>query len=441
MSEPVLELQPHYLCYDVVEYIIETCFDPYTPCVCSLVCKSWNKIVNVIKSRHQRRSEKAFNERYVSRYKARQALSLSQKKDLDRELFNELKHQLSYGRQNFDPAAVRSLLDQGATTCLFDDHEGSTNLGEFVDQCLKHDKRDKNRENGFKVLIDICCSYSREWLFNRRCVGDGGEMLSVFVLRTMASNNAWGYFDVPQIKESIKMRRYVSMVLDSMYMSIKASKMVKPENTMFTKPDTYGLSDLFIAFFHHLTYPQSREERFMIRRFLSYALNAIDTLSKSKDLSSLVDKVLHSYTMCYRRYRPIDPRALEWIFKIFMELGYFNLVYLIIRCGYRDPELEFLGIKSMNWSKFLYARGSRRALSKFVETYKDMRVSILLDENGTWWKMLVRDKNRHLLKRLHDLETESFNTSGVLEYARSKEVKGKKEHLIEILEMLEIANE
>ncbi|KAI8872891.1 hypothetical protein GQ42DRAFT_160935, partial [Ramicandelaber brevisporus] len=54
--------------------------------------------------------------------------------------------------------------------------------------------------------------------------------------------------------------------------------------------------------------------------------------------------------------------------------------------------------------------------------------------------MLVRDKNRHLLKRLYDLETESFNTSEVLEYARSKEVKGKKERLIEMLEMLEIAN-
>ncbi|KAI8868522.1 hypothetical protein GQ42DRAFT_164066 [Ramicandelaber brevisporus] len=69
-----------------------------------------------------------------------------------------------------------------------------------------------------------------------------------------------------------------------------------------------------------------------------------------------------------------------------------------------------------------------------------MRVSILLDENGTWWKMLVRDKNRHLLKRLHDLEKESFNIPEVLEYAKSKEVKGKKDHLIEMLEMLEISN-
>ncbi|KAI8871236.1 hypothetical protein GQ42DRAFT_6053 [Ramicandelaber brevisporus] len=265
-------------------------------------------------------------------------------------------------------------------------------------------------------------------------------MLSVFVLRTMASNNAWGYFDVPQIKESTKMRRYVSMVLDSMRLSIIASRIVEPDNTMFTKPDTYGLSDLFIAFFHHLTYPQSREEKFMIRRFLSYALNTIDTLSKSKDLSSLVDKVLHGYTMCYRRYRPIDPKALEWIFKIFMELGYFNLIYLIIRCGYRDPELEFLGSTGQKWIKLLQSKDTRRALSKFVETYKEVRLSILFDDDGTWWKMLVRDKNRHLLKRLHDLEKESFNTSEVLEYARSKEVKGKKEHLIEMLEMLEIAN-
>ncbi|KAI8874476.1 hypothetical protein GQ42DRAFT_648 [Ramicandelaber brevisporus] len=439
MSEPVLDLQPHYLCYDVVEYIIELCFDPYTPCVCSLVCKSWNKMVNVIRSRHQRKSEEAFNERYISRYKARQALSLSQKDDLDKELYSELKHQLSYGE--FDPAAIKSLLDQGATTSLFQDYElGGTNLGRFANRCFEFAEMNKNRENGLKVLIDICCSYSREWCCNRRYVGNGGAWLSSFILEMMASSTTWIGRQVLQGKEAIKMRRYVSMILDSMYLSVIAARIVEPETTMFTGLDIHKLSGLINAFFAYLTYPNTREERFMVRRFLSYALDAIDSLSKSKDFSSLMDDVLHDYTMYYGHYTPSDWLALEWMLKVFMELGYSHLFYLITGRGYKDKTQELVLIKSVNWMDLLHSKDSRRVLSRFVETYKYMRLSILLDDNGTWWKMLVRDKNRHLLKRLYELETESFSTSDILEYAKSKEVKGKKEHLIEMLEKLEIAN-
>ncbi|KAI8872939.1 hypothetical protein GQ42DRAFT_160900, partial [Ramicandelaber brevisporus] len=345
-------------------------------------------MVNVIKSRHQRRSEKAFNKRYISRYKARQALSLSQKEDLDQQLYYLLGSQVGYEQRDFDPVAVKSLLDQGATTSLFQDYENSPNLGDFVDQCLDHYKWDKNRENGFKVLIDICCSYSREWCFNRRYAGNGGVKLSEFVLRTMASNNAWGYRDVPQIKESIKLKRYVSMVLDSMYMSIIASKMVEPDNAMFTEPYTYGYSDLISAFFNHLTYPKSREERFMVRRFLSYALKTIDALSKSKDFSHLMEDVLQHYTKYYGRRAPKDWMAFEWIFNVFVQLGYSHLFFLITARGYRDQTQGLVRIKSLNWEKLLLSKDTRRLLFKFVETYMDARLSILFDDNGTWWKML-----------------------------------------------------
>ncbi|KAI8866784.1 hypothetical protein GQ42DRAFT_68001 [Ramicandelaber brevisporus] len=440
MSEPILDLQPHYLCYDVVEYIIELCFDPYTPCVCSLVCKSWNEMVNDIRSRHQRRSEKVFNERYVSRYKARQALSLSQKNDIDRQLYKLLASQLDYWQQNFNPAAVRSLLDQGATTCLFNDYENSPNLGDFVDKCLEHYKWNINRENGFKVLIDICCSYSREWCCNRRYVSNGGEWLSSFVLRSMASNTVWPTSKIPQGEEAIKLKRYVSRVLDSMHLSILASKIVEPDNTIFTEPDKYRLFGLINSFVFYITYPQSREERFMVRRFLSYTLNTIDMFRKYDYFSKIFESELQDYIVHRGRYKPIDPMALEWIFKVFIELGYSNYLYLIVSCDYYDLRKGLVTTKSLNWSKFLYSRGSRRALSKLVETHKEVRLSILLDDNGTWWKILVRDKNRHLLKRLQDLEKESFNTSEILEYAKSKEVKGKKERLIEMLETLESAD-
>ncbi|KAI8867235.1 hypothetical protein GQ42DRAFT_164927 [Ramicandelaber brevisporus] len=396
-------------------------------------------MVNVIRSRHQRKSEKAFNERYISRYKARQSLSLSQKEDIDQQLFNELKMQLWY--QGFNPAAVRSLIDQGATTSLFYDYEGyRPNLGNFVELCLELVEWHIWRENGFKVLIDICCSYSREWCCNRRSIDYSGEWLSTFMIKVMASNTTWLHLKAPQGEEAIKLKRYVSMVLDSMRLSIIAARMVEPDNTMFTGLEVYRLSDLMCAFFTSITYPQSREERFMVRRFLSYALNAIDTLSKSKDFSNLMGKVLQRYIMKNGHFTPKDWMALEWIFKVFVDLGYSHLLYLITGCGYNDQKQGLVRIKSLNWEKLLQSKDARRTLSRLVETDKDARRSILLDDNGIWWKMLVRDKNRHLLKRLHDLETESFNTSEILEYAKSKEVKGKKERLIEMLEMLEIAN-
>ncbi|KAI8874464.1 hypothetical protein GQ42DRAFT_577 [Ramicandelaber brevisporus] len=153
-----------------------------------------------------------------------------------------------------------------------------------------------------------------------------------------------------------------------------------------------------------------------------------------------MNDVLKDYTMYPQYCKSKDWMALEWIFKLFMELGYTNLFYLITGRGYKDTAQESVITMSMNWEGFLHSKDSRRVLSRFVETYKYMRLSILLDDDGTWWKMLVRDKNRHLLKRLYELETESFSTSDILEYAKSKEVKGKKEHLIEMLEKLEIAN-
>ncbi|KAI8867234.1 hypothetical protein GQ42DRAFT_164925 [Ramicandelaber brevisporus] len=267
----------------------------------------------------------------------------------------------------------------------------------------------------------------------------------------MASNTTWSFRDVSQGEDAIKLKRYVSMVLDSMRLSIIAARMVEPENTMFTGLEVYRLSDLVCAFFTSITYPQSREERFMIRRFLSYALNAIDTLSKSKDFSRLIEDVLQHYMMNngyytsldlknYSRRTPVDPMALEWMFNVFMELGYSHLLYLIASCSYNDQKQGLVRTKGLSWRKLLQSKDARRALSRLVETYKELRLSILLDDNGTWWKMLVRDKSKHLLKRLHNLEKESFNTSDILEYARSKEVKGKKEHLIEMLETLEIAN-
>ncbi|KAI8867237.1 hypothetical protein GQ42DRAFT_59591 [Ramicandelaber brevisporus] len=241
------------------------------------------------------------------------------------------------------------------------------------------------------------------------------------------------------------------MVLDSMRLSIMAARIVEPDNTIFTGLEVYRLSDLMCAFFTSITYPQSREERFMVRRFLSYALNAIDTLSKSKDFSSLMEDVLRHYMMKngyytsldlknYSRRTPVDPMALEWIFNVFMDLGYSNLTYLIASCSYNDQKQRLVKTKGPSWRKLLQSKDARHALSKLAETYKEVRLSILLEDNGTWWKMLVRDKNRYLLKRLYDLEKESFNTSDILEYARSKEVKGKKERLIEMLETLEISN-
>ncbi|KAI8867236.1 hypothetical protein GQ42DRAFT_59608 [Ramicandelaber brevisporus] len=242
------------------------------------------------------------------------------------------------------------------------------------------------------------------------------------------------------------------MVLDSMRLSIIAARAVEPDNTMFTGLEVYRLSDLICAFFTSITYPQSREERFMIRRFLSYALNAIDTLSNSKHFSRLMKDVLQHYMMKngyytsldlinYSRRIPIDPMALEWIFKVFMDLGYSHLTYLIASCSYNDQKQGLVKTKGPSWRKLLQSKDARHALSRLVETYKELRLSILLDDNGIWWKMLVRDKSKHLLKRLHDLEKESFNTSEILEYAKSKEVKGKKEHHIEMLEMLESASE